>query len=322
MPELRGLNLGSGPDWRRPGWETTDHKANRSSTAWRIESADETFDLVFSSHMIEHIPHFKIDEVLSECNRVLRPGGGLRLVCPDLEAFARAYVAGDQSLFDRFVREDPTIRRDLGLGGMLMNFIVSPGADNLLFSRNGECIGGYAHIYSYDYDMLRRLLERHGFSDIQRRGFCESDHAEFREPLHPIGAPCDWRPLIEWGDRSQGITGFDRNPLTSLIVEARKARHIAVPATRFGTPGERGLDANNFDWINVTRGYLRFTAAKARSFARRVRLKTGRNAAEALARVHHALRRLASHTRRLAGALLPRSAKEALKRVLGWNRPG
>jgi hypothetical protein len=271
--------------------------------------------------MIEHIPHFKIDEVLSECNRVLRPGGGLRLVCPDLEAFARAYVAGDRPLFDRFVEEDPTIRRDLGLGGMLVNFIVSPGTDNLLFSRNGECIGGYAHLYSYDFEMVRRLLERHGFADIRRRGFCESDYAEFREPLHPIGAAPRWIPLSDWGSRSEGITGFDRNPLTSLIVEARKAQHVAVPVTRFGTPGERGLDADNFDWTNVTRGYLRFTAAKARSFARGVRLSTAKKAAEALSRAHHALRRLASHTRRLAGALLPRSMKEALKRVLGWNRP-
>lgn len=315
MPELRGLNLGSGPDWRRPGWETTDHKANRSSTAWRIESADETFDLVFSSHMIEHIPHFKIDEVLSECNRVLRPGGGLRLVCPDLEAFARAYVAGDQSLFDRFVREDPTIRRDLGLGGMLMNFIVSPGADNLLFSRNGECIGGYAHIYSYDFDMLCRLLERHGFSDIQRRGFCESDHAEFREPLHPIGAPCDWRPLIEWGDRSQGITGFDRNPLTSLIVEARKARRVEPRLLKFGTPGERGLDAGNFDWINITRAYVEFTSAKARISARRARLRLGAAVTECAQEARHSLYMLASR-------LLPQSAKKAIKRVLRWQRPG
>ena len=315
MPELRGLNLGSGPDWRRPGWETTDHKANRSSTAWRIESADETFDLVFSSHMIEHIPHFKIDGVLSECNRVLRPGGGLRLVCPDLEAFARAYVAGDQSLFDRFVREDPTIRRDLGLGGMLMNFIVSPGADNLLFSRNGECIGGYARIYSYDFDMLCRLLERYGFSDIQRRGFCESDHAEFREPLHPIGAPCDWRPLIEWGDRSQGITGFDRNPLTSLIVEARKARRVEPRLLKFGTPGERGLDAGNFDWINITRAYVEFTSTKARISARRARLRLGAAVTECAQEARHSLYMLASR-------LLPQSAKKAIKRVLRWQRPG
>lgn len=34
---------------------------------------DETFDVVFSSHVLEHVPH--IDELLSEIFRVLKPGG-------------------------------------------------------------------------------------------------------------------------------------------------------------------------------------------------------------------------------------------------------
>ena len=125
---MRKLNLGAGPHWRREGWATTDHKTKKPSVAWRLNDDNESYDVVFSSHMFEHIPHFKVDDVLAECNRVLKTGGVIRLVLPNLEVFADAYVSSDHDRYKKFLQEDTTIRTDLGLGGMFMNFVVSPGS--------------------------------------------------------------------------------------------------------------------------------------------------------------------------------------------------
>src|SRR5882724_5378895 len=232
MTNIAALNVGAGSGWQKPGWATTDHKrrALRGGSAWSIDYPDCSFDLLFSSHMLEHIPHFKIDAVISEFNRVMKPGGIVRLLCPDLEVIARAYIEKNSAGFDELLAEDKTIRTDLGSGGMFMNFVVSGGSDMLVLSRNGECIGGYAHIYAYDFDMLRILLQRHGFGDIRRRGFLESNCAEFQEPLHPIGSPGVWVREPDWADRSLGLTGFDRDPQCSLIVEAVKVENVPYAA--------------------------------------------------------------------------------------------
>jgi len=294
MPDSAvGLNLGAGPFWRRPGWTTSDHKKqwwSRPDTAWRLTPSDGVFDYVFSSHMLEHIPHFKIDAVLKECNRVLKMGGTIRLVCPNLEVFAKAYVARDADMFAKVFDEDPTIRQDLGFGGKLMNFLISPGADGLMFSRNGECIGGYAHVYSYDFEMLKTLLERHGFGEVVQSGFGQSAVAEMREPLHVIGTEARWRPEREWPDRSVGTTGFDRSPHSSLFVEARKIAADCAPILDYGARSVRGLDPVDMDWRAITTAYLSFSWHKMKSIPRQMRLGVVRSAGHqgsALNRISH-----------------------------------
>ncbi|HWU56059.1 MAG TPA: class I SAM-dependent methyltransferase [Rhizomicrobium sp.] len=308
--DRKGLNLGAGPLWRRPGWTTIDHKHNwwrRADTAWRLSFSAQSFDWVFSSHMLEHIPHFKIDAVLKECNRVLKPGGKIRLVCPNLEVFARAYVANDTETFDKLCTEDTTIRQDLGLGGRLMNFLVSPGADSFMFSRNGEIIGGYAHVYSYDFEMMKTLLERHGFGDVIKSDFGQSEVAEMREPLHVIGSAPVWSVEREWPDRSAGTTGFDRSPHSSLFVEATKIADDVTPVLDYGAGNQRGLDPLDMNWGAMTAGYLSFTLLKLKSIPRLF-----------VREVTRAIRRPGSGLHRLAQAV-PSSFRLSIKKWGGFG---
>jgi SAM-dependent methyltransferase len=53
---------------------------------------DESFDVVYHSHLLEHFPKKDARNFLRECNRILRPGGVIRVVVPDLEAIARSYL--------------------------------------------------------------------------------------------------------------------------------------------------------------------------------------------------------------------------------------
>ena len=69
----------------------------------------EIADLVYSSHFLEHIPRSKVNDFLSEILRILKPGGVVRFVLPDLENMANSYVnlrkQGDHQKADFLVLE-------------------------------------------------------------------------------------------------------------------------------------------------------------------------------------------------------------------------
>jgi SAM-dependent methyltransferase len=53
--------------------------------------ADQTFDAVFASNLLEHLTWEQLDEALPEIRRVLRPGGRLILVQPNFRLRPREY---------------------------------------------------------------------------------------------------------------------------------------------------------------------------------------------------------------------------------------
>lgn len=57
-----------------------------------IPYADESFDVVYHSHLLEHFPKKAAPPFLRECRRVLKRGGIIRIAVPDLEKIARAYI--------------------------------------------------------------------------------------------------------------------------------------------------------------------------------------------------------------------------------------
>ncbi len=241
------LNLGASPIWTKAGWHTLDHKLKESTetaiagNATGIDLPDESCEIVFCSHVFEHIPHTQLPIVLSEINRVLCPGGVLRLLTPDLAVIAKAYVEKDEQYFKKLLEEDESIRTDLGFGGMLMNFIVSPGQDTALLNRElNNFIAGYAHLYSYDYEMLSTMLLRLGYLPHKVK-FGQSKIAELTEPLHVIGLAPVWQTFNQAFYTKNNlvhklvdgkyeinfkVSGFDRDPYTSLIIEATKQTFV------------------------------------------------------------------------------------------------
>ena len=241
------LNLGASPIWEQSGWHVLDHKL-KESTDWVIagdaanmQLPDESCDIVFCSHVIEHIPHTRLPHVLAEINRVLKVGGLFRVLTPDLAKVAKAYVERDAEFFRAAASEDESLRTDLGIGGMFMNFIVSPGQDTALLTRDLKSfVAGYAHLYAYDFDMLSRMLSESGFLP-RNAEFCDASLEEMRVPLHVVGLKSEWQDLNQDFYRKNGlvhrlidgryeinfkVTGFDRDPRTSLIVEAEKVKDI------------------------------------------------------------------------------------------------
>lgn len=264
------LNVGASPIWIAQGWHTLDHKTREnnefsiSGDAADIPLDENTCSTIFCSHMFEHIPHVKLESILLEFNRVLETNGILRILTPDLKEIATAYVQEDKDFFTSAKSEDESIRTDLGFGGMFMNFIVSPGQDTALYNRSlTEFIAGYAHLYCYDFDMLRILLERTGFYSIEQKDFCSSYLPEYRIPLHVVGKEPVWHDLnqeyyknnglVHYYDSVQGkyiinfkVTGFDRDPLTSLIIEARKK--YTIDKNKYKSLNESDQNYNRYAW--------------------------------------------------------------------------
>lgn len=90
------LNIGCGrrfhPDWVNLDLTPAAATILRYDVRKPLPFADNHFDAVYHSHVLEHLPRQKGIAFLEECVRVLRPGGVLRVVVPDLEGIARAYL--------------------------------------------------------------------------------------------------------------------------------------------------------------------------------------------------------------------------------------
>jgi hypothetical protein len=244
------LNLGAGPNWKNEGWHILDHKISKNE-GYKIKGnlndinlKDQSCDLIFISHTLEHIPHIQIQNVLTEINRIMKYGSTIRILVPNLYKIAKAYVKKDKNFFKKALDEDHSIRKDLGLGGMFMNFVVSPGQDTILVNRDvDKFISGYAHLYSYDFNMMKILLKKCGFNCVQEKKFCKSKIKDFNTPCHILGKKPIYKNLNNKFYKKNKLihsykngkyeinfkfTGFDKDPLTSLIIEAKKLKYIKI----------------------------------------------------------------------------------------------
>jgi SAM-dependent methyltransferase len=100
---LRRLNWGCGGRGE-PGWINSDRKVGPGvdlscDIRQGLPLADGSIDYAVSVHALQEIPYPDLLPVLAELRRVLKPGGVLRLVLPDLERAVAAYRRGDRDYF-------------------------------------------------------------------------------------------------------------------------------------------------------------------------------------------------------------------------------
>ena len=90
------LNIGCGSRYLH-GWENLDFRpVSPEVKPWdlrrRLPYPDGSVDLVYSSHLLEHLSPEQAAALLKDALRVLKPGGVVRMVVPDLETLARGYL--------------------------------------------------------------------------------------------------------------------------------------------------------------------------------------------------------------------------------------
>jgi len=93
---MKYLNLGCGgrhlSDWTNVNFVSHSPSVIAHDLSKGIPFPSETFDVVYHSHLLEHFEKKDALMFMAECFRVLKPGGIIRVVVPDLEQIARIYL--------------------------------------------------------------------------------------------------------------------------------------------------------------------------------------------------------------------------------------
>jgi len=142
------LNWGCG-DHTRLGWINSDVKEGSgvdlvADIRRGLPLASESVDCAVSVHALPELTYPELVPALEELLRVLKPRGVLRLVLPDLDKAARAYVGGDDGYFDLVAADAVTP------GGRFVTQILWYGYSRSLFT----------------LDFATELLEKAGFVEI------------------------------------------------------------------------------------------------------------------------------------------------------------
>lgn len=113
--------------------------------------ADCSIDFVYTSHFLEHNSRDQAEHLVAEMHRVLKPGGLVRVVVPDLEFGARRYLDS--------LRAGPEACE------------AAPAfLDWLQLGRGGV---RDPHLWMYDAASLKSMLLRAGFTDAVVCGYRE-----------------------------------------------------------------------------------------------------------------------------------------------------
>jgi predicted SAM-dependent methyltransferase len=96
MKSLKMLNAGCGAK-TNPAWTNIDFSAKHPDVLIHnilkgLPYPDNYFDAIYHSHFLEHLSKSDAHGFTVECFRVLKPGGIIRIVVPDLENIAREYL--------------------------------------------------------------------------------------------------------------------------------------------------------------------------------------------------------------------------------------
>jgi len=148
------LNIGCGKHFHE-AWTNIDLvSVSPSVRAYDLRKglpyADNSYDAVYTSHVLEHLSPADARSSLREQFRVLKRGGIIRVVVPDLEGVVREYLrqlesiiagtAGAEANYDWMILEllDQTTRTKVS--GIMGDFIMHPAFSNADYvaSRLGE----------------------------------------------------------------------------------------------------------------------------------------------------------------------------------------
>lgn len=124
-----------------------------------IPAADGSLEVVYHSHLLEHLSYREGMAFTANCFKALKPGGIMRVLVPDLELWVNNYVHNNTFFFEQYRRA------------------LAP--DEALYPTKGAIFMGMLHNHEhkmgYDFETLKWVLEQAGFVNIRRTLVQDSD---------------------------------------------------------------------------------------------------------------------------------------------------
>ena len=149
------LHLGSGGE-HKDGWLNVDLLGDPVEIAWNlarpIPFESDSVDGIFHEHLLEHLPLGDGLNFLSECRRVLRPGGIMRVAVPDAGQLVQSCAVGGKGMIEE----------------------TRPGRPTPLLAMQ-EMFYWHRHTTMYDFETLSLVCHAAGFADVQQKEFGETD---------------------------------------------------------------------------------------------------------------------------------------------------
>ena len=128
---------------------------------------DESFDYVFSEHVIEHLDFDEAARMLRESQRILLPGGRIRIATPDLRQIIAVYAQPQSEPQQAYIR------------WIMDSFRPQIGEYNPAHVIN-QSFHGWRHKFIYDQPTLFSAFGDAGFINIKRVEPGQSQDANLR----------------------------------------------------------------------------------------------------------------------------------------------
>lgn len=227
------VGCGKGP---RPGFIGVDRTLGgemlpRMRLKDGTEFDDNSVDEIYASHCLEHLGHWEARDMIREWNRVLKPGGRLRVAVPDM-----------RKIFEGYCNAAP-----INVGG---------------YCWGGQTDENDFHKTGFDEGLLTALLEHFGFDDVKHWAADQLDCASLPVSLNLEGTKrhfrkLDTKPIYPLSNvtmiQSMPRLAFTENMYSCMQV----AVNLGVPFTRitgvnWGQCLERAMEqaiATGVEWI-------------------------------------------------------------------------
>jgi SAM-dependent methyltransferase len=138
----------------------------------------DQFDMVYHSHFLEHLARAQAVIFLKECRRVLKPGGVLRVVVPDLELIMRSYQESLATLDSGRAHGDFLSLHEGAIGALLEQMVRTESTGTQVqkpwvrkverWLRGNAAKTGEVHRWMYDRYSLAHLLEELDFTQVRQ----------------------------------------------------------------------------------------------------------------------------------------------------------
>ncbi|MBI1770255.1 MAG: methyltransferase domain-containing protein [Bacteroidetes bacterium] len=169
--EKNYINLGSGA-LRYKGFINVDFFGGKETGVdygadlrYPLLIDDNSLDGIFCEHTLEHLTYKNVDQLLAECYRILKPGGTMRIIVPDVSLFVENYAKNNKEWFDRWEylmftssTDSERSKRKLVSKMSAISFVTQE----------------YLHVACWDYETMHHYLVKNKFREIKKSAYRQS----------------------------------------------------------------------------------------------------------------------------------------------------